>query len=174
MSKISGLILVQISLVFCTILNADDIVPGASQPDKYLPLLENKRVGLVINNTSMVGEIHLVDFLLSKNLRIEKIFAPEHGFRGDASAGEEIKDGIDMKTGIKIISLYGQTKKPTDVHLKNIDILLFDIQNVGCRFYIYISTLHLVIKPLPENIIQLFFRYRPIKIVINIEDPVLQ
>jgi len=174
MLKFLGLILVQLTAGFCSILNANEIITGASQPEKYLPLIENKRVGLVINNTSMVGEIHLVDFLLSKNVKVEKIFAPEHGFRGDASAGEEIKDGIDVKTGISVISLYGQTKKPTAMHLKNIDVLIFDIQDVGCRFYTYISTLHLVIEACAENGVPLIVLDRPNPNGDYVAGPVLQ
>lgn len=161
MLKISGLILVYIVTGLCAVLNATDVVTGASQPGKYLPLLENKRVALVVNHTSITGNIHLVDFLISKNVKVEKIFAPEHGFRGNVSAGEEIKDGIDHKTGIPVFSLYGQTKKPTAAHLKNIDVLIFDIQDVGCRFYTYISTLHLVIEACAENNIPLIVLDRP-------------
>ncbi len=174
MLKFSGLILMQIAIGFCTFLNANEIITGASQPEKYLPLLQNKRVGLVINHTSMAGNIHLVDFLLSKNVKVEKIFAPEHGFRGDASAGEEIKDGIDLKTGIAIVSLYGQTKKPTAAHLKNIDVLIFDIQDVGCRFYTYISTLHLVIEACAENNVLLIVLDRPNPNGDYVAGPVLQ
>lgn len=174
MFKYLGLILVQIIAGFCTVLNANDIITGASQPEKYLPLLQNKRVGLVINNTSKAGNIHLVDFLLSRNVKVEKIFAPEHGFRGDASAGEEIKDGIDLKTGIAVVSLYGQTKKPTAAHLKNIDVLIFDIQDVGCRFYTYISTLHLVIEACAENDIPLIILDRPNPNGDYVAGPVLQ
>lgn len=141
--------------------NTNKIIPGAEQPEKYLPVIENKRVGLVVNHTSLVGDVHLADFLLSKNIKVEKIFAPEHGFRGDASAGEEIKDGVDVKTGIPVLSLYGQTKKPTPAHLKNIDVVIFDIQDVGCRFYTYISTLHLVIEACAENNIPLIVLDRP-------------
>ncbi len=137
------------------------IITGAEQPEKYLPLIQNKRVGLVVNNTSMVKSVHLVDFLLTNNIKVEKIFAPEHGFRGDASAGEVIKDGVDTKTGIQVISLYGQTKKPGAAHLKNLDVVLFDIQDVGCRFYTYISTLHLVIEACAENNLPLIVLDRP-------------
>ncbi len=141
--------------------NTNKILPGAEQPEKYLPVIKNKKVGLVVNHTSLVGNVHLADFLLSEKIRVEKIFAPEHGFRGDASAGEEIKDGIDVKTGIPVLSLYGQTKKPTPAHLKNIDVVIFDIQDVGCRFYTYISTLHLVIEACAENNIPLIVLDRP-------------
>lgn len=174
MLKFLGLILVQIAVGFCAGLNANDIITGASQPEKYLPLLENKKVGLVVNHTSTAGNIHLVDFLLSKNVKVENIFAPEHGFRGDASAGEEIKDGIDVKTGISVVSLYGQTKKPTAAHLKNIDVLIFDIQDVGCRFYTYISTLHLVIESCAENNVPLIVLDRPNPNGDYVAGPVLQ
>ena len=118
MFKFYVFILLLVFAGFCSPVNSNQIVPGAGQPEKYLPIIENKRVGLVVNHTSLVGDIHLADFLLSKKIKVEKIFAPEHGFRGDASAGEEIKDGVDVKTGIQVLSLYGQTKKPTTAHLK--------------------------------------------------------
>jgi len=141
MFKFIGLLIIFLSLEFCSVSKNNPIITGAQQPGKYLPLLKNKRVGLVVNNTSVVEDIHLVDFLLSKNIRIEKIFAPEHGFRGDASAGAKIKDGVDSKTGIKVFSLYGKTRKPTPEHLKNLDVIVFDIQDVGSRYYTFIYTM---------------------------------
>ncbi len=161
MFKFINLVILFIVLEFCSVSESNSIVTGAGQPDKYLPLLKNKKVGLVVNNTSVIGNTHLVDFLLSKNIQIEKIFAPEHGFRGDASAGAKIKDGIDSKTGIKVFSLYGKTRKPTPEHLKNIDIIVFDIQDVGCRFYTYISTMHLVMEACAENGIPVIVFDRP-------------
>lgn len=161
MFKFFGFIFMLILAGFSSSANSDKIITGAGQPEKYLPIIENKRVGLVVNHTSQVGSIHLVDFLLSKNIQVEKIFAPEHGFRGDVSAGEEIKDGLDVKTGIQVLSLYGQTKKPTSAHLKNIDVMIFDIQDVGCRFYTYISTMHLVIEACAENNMPLIVLDRP-------------
>ena len=161
MFKFYVFILLLVFAGFCSPVNSNQIVPGAGQPEKYLPIIENKRVGLVVNHTSLVGDIHLADFLLSKKIKVEKIFAPEHGFRGDASAGEEIKDGVDVKTRIQVLSLYGQTKKPTTAHLKNIDVMIFDIQDVGCRFYTYISTLHLVMEACAENGIPLIVLDRP-------------
>ena len=161
MVKFFAFILMSVFAVFYSAANSNKIIPGAEQPEKYLPLIVNKRVGLVVNHTSLVGDIHLADFLMSKNIKVDKIFAPEHGFRGDASAGEEIKDGVDVKTGIPVLSLYGQTKKPTTAHLKNIDIMIFDIQDVGCRFYTYISTLHLVMEACAENNIPLIVLDRP-------------
>lgn len=161
MGKFLGFIFIWMIYGFFSVANGSSIITGAEQSEKYLPLIQNKKVGLVVNNTSVVKDVHLVDFLLSKNIKVGKIFAPEHGFRGDASAGEVIKDGVDSKTGIPVISLYGQTKKPTAAHLKNLDVLIFDIQDVGCRFYTYISTLHLVIEACAENNLKLIVLDRP-------------
>ncbi|MBT3383553.1 MAG: DUF1343 domain-containing protein [Prolixibacteraceae bacterium] len=141
--------------------NSAEIKTGAQQAELYLPLLQNKKVGLVVNHTSRVSDNHLVDFLLEKNIQVEKIFAPEHGFRGDASAGEKIEDGVDIKTGIPVFSLYGETRKPTPEHLQNLDVVIFDIQDVGCRFYTYISTLHFVIEACAENNLPLLVFDRP-------------
>lgn len=135
----------------CTGDDGKEIIVGAEKTQNYLPLLRGKSVGLVVNHTSMIGEQHLVDFLLENDIDIKKVFAPEHGFRGDASAGEVIKDGIDTKTGIPVVSLYGDNKKPQPEHLSDLNIIVFDIQDVGCRFYTYISTLHYVIEACAEN-----------------------
>lgn len=140
---------------------AENIVTGAEQPEKYIPLLKGKRLGLVVNHTSLKGTIHLADFLISEKMDVQKIFAPEHGFRGDASAGEEIQDGVDVKTGVQVVSLYGKNRKPTSEHLKNLDLIVFDIQDVGCRFYTYISTLHLVMEACAENNVPLLVLDRP-------------
>ncbi|WP_167615808.1 exo-beta-N-acetylmuramidase NamZ domain-containing protein [Maribellus sediminis] len=138
-----------------------EIVVGAAQPGEYLPLISGKSVGLVVNNTSRVDAIHLVDFLLKNSVDVQKIFAPEHGFRGDISAGGEVKDGVDTKTGLPVFSLYGENKKPTAEHLKDIDVMIFDIQDVGCRFYTYISTLHYVLEACAEHDIPLIVFDRP-------------
>ncbi|MBK6282041.1 MAG: DUF1343 domain-containing protein [Draconibacterium sp.] len=161
MGKFLGFILIWLISGFYVNAEENEIITGSEQPEKYLPIIQNKNIGLVVNHTSMVGDVHLVDFLLTKNIQIKKIFAPEHGFRGEASAGEEIKDGVDSKTGIPLVSLYGKTKKPTSAQLKDLDILIFDIQDVGCRFYTYISTLHLVIEACAENNLQLIVLDRP-------------
>lgn len=129
----------------------NSIVVGASKFDYYLPLLENKKVGLVVNQTSLVEQTHLADTLLSLGVKVEKIFAPEHGFRGVADAGKKINDGIDTKTGLKVVSLYGSYRKPKAEDIVDIDILIFDIQDVGARFYTYISTLHYVMEAAAEN-----------------------
>ncbi|WP_116105864.1 exo-beta-N-acetylmuramidase NamZ domain-containing protein [Lewinella sp. IMCC34191] len=120
--------------------------PAAQNPAAYLPLLQGKRLGLVVNQTSTIGETHLVDTLLALGQEVQIIFAPEHGFRGEADAGAKIADGTDARTGLPIKSLYGSNKKPTAEDLANVDVLVFDIQDVGARFYTYISTLHYVME----------------------------
>lgn len=137
------------------------IKPAADNPDAYLGLLRNKRVGLVINHTARVGEVLLPDFLVSKGIVVERIFAPEHGFRVDASAGEKVLDGIDPQTGIAVVSLYGNVTKPTKEHLQGLDVLVFDIQDVGCRFYTYLSTLYMVMEACAENGLPLIVLDRP-------------
>jgi uncharacterized protein YbbC (DUF1343 family) len=153
-----------ILLLFCSsALKAqiDSIKTGAEQPDSYLSLLNNKSVALVINQTSMVKDQNLADFLLSKKISVKLIFAPEHGFRGDADAGATIQNSKDIKTGLPIISIYGSNKKPTAQQLSGIDVVLFDIQDVGCRFYTYISTLHYVMEACAENHKKLLILDRP-------------
>lgn len=132
---------------------SDKVATGAERIDQYLPLLKGKRIGMVVNHTSIVGAIqtHLLDTLLKLDVRVVKVFAPEHGFRGNADAGETVKDGKDSRTGIPIISLYGSNKKPTAAQLKDIDIIVFDIQDVGARFYTYISTMFYVMEACAEN-----------------------
>lgn len=136
-------------------------VPGACQPDLYGRLIKGKSVAVVANQTSMAGEKHLVDQLIEMGTRIKAIFAPEHGFRELADAGETIKDGIDIATGIPVISLYGSHRKPAPENLKGIDLMLFDIQDVGARFYTYISTLHYVMEACAENNVKLIVLDRP-------------
>jgi uncharacterized protein YbbC (DUF1343 family) len=129
------------------------VITAADQPDLYLPLLQNKRVGLVVNQTSVLtlkNNMHLVDFLLKEGIEVVKVFVPEHGFRGDADAGEKVSNEIDKKTGLPIVSLYGNQKKPSIASLKDIDVLIYDLQDVGVRFYTYISTLHYVMEGCAE------------------------
>jgi uncharacterized protein YbbC (DUF1343 family) len=140
---------------------ADELIVGGEQPGEYLPLLKDKKVGLVANHSALVFGQHLLDFLVSKDVRVEAVFAPEHGFRGEAAAGDSIADGKDARTGVQIISIYGANKKPTPEQLKGIDILVFDIQDVGCRFYTYISTLHYIVEACAENNISLLILDRP-------------
>jgi uncharacterized protein YbbC (DUF1343 family) len=151
-----------ISLVLFTFsANAQKLVLAAERTDVYLHHLENKKVGVVGNQTSMIANTHLVDSLLSLGIDLVKVFSPEHGFRGKADAGAIIEDGIDSKTGIPIISLYGNNKKPTREQLQGIDILVFDIQDVGVRFYTYISTLHYVMEAAAESNIKVIVLDRP-------------
>jgi uncharacterized protein YbbC (DUF1343 family) len=139
-----------------------EIKTGADNFDVYLPLLKNKKTGVITNQTGILtNKTHLVDFLLERNINILKIFAPEHGFRGTADAGEHIIDGKDSKTNLPIISLYGDNKKPKPEQLAGIDILIFDLQDVGARFYTYISSLHYIMEACSENNIQLIVFDRP-------------
>ncbi len=124
---------------------------GAWQTDRYLPKLQNRRVALVVNQTSTIGEVHLADTLLARGVQITKIFAPEHGFRGEASAGEYVNDGQDIQTGLPIISLYGKKKKPSKEDLADVDLVVFDIQDVGARFYTYIYTMSDVMSACAEH-----------------------
>ena len=160
MAKIKQIILI-ILFVNTFALKGQKIVTGAEQVDLYIDLLKNKKVALVANQTSVINKTHLVDSLLSHNINIVKIFTPEHGFRGHADAGEHIKDNIDKKTNLPIISLYGKNKKPKKEQLSDIEIILFDIQDVGVRFYTYISTLHYIMEAGGENNISIIVLDRP-------------
>lgn len=134
---------------------------GADRLEELLPLLENKRISLVVNQTSLVQNVHLLDTLYNKGVHITQVFAPEHGFRGDADAGEFIKNGKDYRTQVPIISLYGKNKKPQPSQLQQTDIMIFDIQNVGARFYTYISTMFYVMQACAENNKELIILDRP-------------
>ena len=149
-------------------------VSAAMQLDDYLPLIEGKRVGLVGNQTSIVGETHLVDTLLSLGIDIKKIYTPEHGFRGNADAGAKVNSGKDEKTGIPIVSLYGKNKKPTPEMLQGIDVILFDLQDVGVRFYTYISTMSYVMEAAAENHIPVIVLDRPNPNGFYVDGPVLK
>jgi uncharacterized protein YbbC (DUF1343 family) len=129
----------------------ETIIPGAEQTELYLPLLTGKKVAVFANNTSLVGKKHLVDVLLKNHIHIVKIFVPEHGFRGNEDAGKHIQDSVDPRTGIKIVSLYGEKLKPSDDDLKNVDVIVFDVQDVGVRFYTYISSLQKIMEAAVEN-----------------------
>lgn len=142
--------------------NTISIKTGADNYEAYLPLLKDKKVGIVTNQTGILtNKTHLVDFLLEQKINLQKIFAPEHGFRGTADAGEHVVDGKDTKTGLPIISLYGNNKKPKPEQLAGIDIMIFDLQDVGARFYTYISSLHYVMEACAENNIKLIVLDRP-------------
>ena len=168
----------KITLIFlfiATVSLAQNIKTGAENFEKYLPLLKGKSVGIVTNQTSIVDQkTHLVDFLLSKNVKIKTIFAPEHGFRGTADAGEHLNDEIDAKTGLQIVSLYGKNSKPKPEQLQGIDIVVFDIQDVGSRFYTFISTLHIVMEACAENNIPIIVLDRPNPVGSIVDGPILE
>lgn len=152
-----------------------EIKTGADNYETYLPLLINKKIGIVTNQSGILKDgMHVVDFLISKQITLQKIFAPEHGFRGTADAGEVVKDGKDLKTDLPIISLYGNNKKPKSEQLTDIDLLVFDLQDVGSRFYTYISSLHYIMEACAENNIQLIILDRPNPNGNIIDGPILE
>lgn len=148
-------------------IKVDKIITAANQTEKYLPLLKGKKVAIVANQTSVIFKnennehVHLVDSLLALGVNIVNVFAPEHGFRGKADAGEHIMDDVDIKTGLPIISLHGKNRKPLPEVLKEIDIVIFDIQDVGVRFYTYISTMSNVMEAAAENNVPVIILDRP-------------
>lgn len=154
---------------------SNEIKTGADNFEKYLPLLKDKKVGIVTNQTGILSnKKHLVDFLLEKKINIQTIFAPEHGFRGTADAGEHVVDGKDAKTGLSIVSLYGENRKPKKEQLTGIDVLVFDLQDVGARFYTYISSLHYVMEACAENNIPLIILDRPNPNGSIVDGPILE
>ncbi|MBB1140844.1 exo-beta-N-acetylmuramidase NamZ domain-containing protein [Myroides sp. WP-1] len=161
--------------------SSSTIIVGAENTAAYLALLQNKKVGILTNQTGVVREdldvnvyVSTVDFLLRKGVNLTKIYAPEHGFRGTADAGELVKDGRDTQTGLPILSLYGNSKKPSKEQLAGIDIMLFDLQDVGARFYTYISSLHYVMEACAENKIPLVILDRPNPNITIIDGPILE
>ena len=149
------------------------VVVGAEQMNELLPLIRNKVIAVVANQTSMVGNQHLIDTLLKNSIHIKTVFAPEHGFRGQAEAGADVASGIDNITGLTVISLYGNHTKPTKEELKGIEMIVFDIQDVGVRFYTYISTLQYVMEACAENKIPLLILDRPNPNGYYVDGPVL-
>lgn len=139
--------------------NDDEIIVGAEQIDQYQKLIENADIGLCVNHTSLIGKKHLVDTFLTMGIRVNKVFTPEHGFRGKADAGERVAG--ETRDNFEIISLYGKNKKPNPEDLDDIDIMIFDIQDVGARFYTYISTMHYVMEACAEENIPLIVLDRP-------------
>ena len=154
--------------------NKKEILPGAYQTAQYLPLLKNKRVGLFTNHTAIINKKHLIDTLTASGIKIQKIFTPEHGLRGTADAGEKVNDEVDAKTGIKIVSLYGKKYGPNAEDLADIDILVFDIQDVGTRFYTYISSLQYFMEAAKENNKPLIILDRPNPNGHYVDGPVLE
>ncbi len=147
---------------------------GAARTESYLPLLQGKRVAVVTNQTGLIGNTHLVDSLLSLDVQVVKVFAPEHGFRGEADAGAHVKDEKDTRTGLALVSLYGSNKKPTPAQINDVDLLLFDIQDVGVRFYTYISTLHYIMEAAAESGKEVVVLDRPNPNGFYVDGPVLK
>lgn len=155
-------------------IQAKEVRVGAERIEQYFDLINNKKVALVVNQTSVIGNAHLADTLQQLGVDIKAIFAPEHGFRGKADAGEKVVDGIDVKTGIPLLSLYGKNKKPSSTQLEGIEIVIFDIQDVGARFYTYISTMHYVMEACAENGITVLVLDRPNPNGHYVDGPVLR
>ena len=149
------------------------VIPGAYQFSKYVPSLKGLKVAIVANHTSMIGNVHLVDTLIAQDVKVKKIFAPEHGFRGNAANGEHINNAIDKKSGLPIVSLYGKQKKPSSKELKGIDAIIFDMQDVGVRYYTYLTTMHYIMEACAENNISLWILDRPNPNGHYIDGPVL-
>jgi len=152
----------------------DSITVGARQFNEYLPLLTNKRVAVLVNQASRIGNSHLVDVLLDKKVNLIKIFSPEHGFRGGKDAGEIFEDGKDISSKLPIISLYGKKKKPSEGDLMDVDIILIDLQDVGARFYTYISTMSLAMNACAENGVRVIVLDRPNPNGFYVDGPVLE
>ncbi|MDZ4205385.1 MAG: DUF1343 domain-containing protein [Bacteroidales bacterium] len=150
------------------------IITGAERTDVYLPLLQNMNIAVVSNHTSLVGKTHLVDTLVALGIRVKKIFSPEHGFRGDAAAGEHVISGVDIKTGLPVVSLYGNKKKPAHSDLHGIELVIYDIQDVGVRFYTYISTMTLMMEACAEQNIPVIIFDRPNPNGFYVDGPVLE
>jgi len=162
-----------ITLIHVISLSAQ-IITGAEQTERYFPLLQNKKVSVCFNPTSVIGNTHLVDTLVAAGINIVKIFAPEHGFRGEAEAGATIQSSVDPKTGIPIVSLYGKNKKPSAEQLKEVEIIVFEMQDVGCRFFTYISTLHYIMEAAAMQNIPLLILDRPNPNGYFVDGPVLE
>lgn len=153
---------------------AEAIEVGAQRSALYLPSLQGKRVGLVVNQTSRVGKQHLVDHLLTQNINVQRVFAPEHGFRGDHDAGAQVDNQIDAQTGIPITSIYGQFKQPPPDMMAQLDVVLFDIQDVGVRFYTYISSMHYMMQAAAQGGVQFIVLDRPNPNGHYVDGPVLK
>jgi uncharacterized protein YbbC (DUF1343 family) len=150
------------------------VIPGALRTEVYFPMLSSMKVGVVANQTSMIGKVHLVDTLLSAGIQVVRVFTPEHGFRGNAEAGAAVGNDWDSRSGLPLISLYGDHKKPGKTDLEEIDIIVFDLQDVGARFYTYISTMTYIMEACAENNIPLIILDRPNPNGFYVDGPVLK
>lgn len=160
-------------ILFSSFSSLAEIKCGADKLSTYLPLLEGKRVAILANHTSLIGDKHLVDVLHDNNVNIKYILAPEHGFRGTADAGQSIDNSIDSRTGIEIVSLYGANKKPSDNVMNNIDVLMFDLQDVGVRFFTYISSMHYLMEAAAQYGVQFIILDRPNPNIHYVDGPTL-
>ncbi len=153
--------------------NPQRIIMGAERIDSIVHLVSGKRIAIATNHSGLVGKTHLVDTLLALGINVVKIFSPEHGFRGDGDAGETIKNHFDTQTGLEVVSLYGSKKKPSAEDLKGIDLVMFDMQDVGLRFYTYISTMHYIMEACAENQVSLLVLDRPNPNGFFVDGPIL-
>jgi uncharacterized protein YbbC (DUF1343 family) len=173
--KLCFVLLLALGLSACSsTVSVPEIQVGAERGELYLPLLHNKKVALVVNQTSRVGEQHLLDYLLTNNINVVRIFAPEHGFRGDHDAGAHVSNDIDSLTGIAISSIYGKNKKPAPEVLADLDIIIFDIQDVGVRFYTFISSMHYMMEAAAESGIEFMVLDRPNPTGKFVDGPILE
>ena len=167
-----------LSLSFINSIGQEIVLPGINQLESQIPNLRGKKIGIVAHQASIISNAnknqHLVDYLIQNKIDIEKVFAPEHGFRGKADAGEKIKNKKDKNTGLEIISLYGKNRKPSVEKLNGIELMIFDLQDVGVRFYTYLSTLHYVMEACAENNIPLIVLDRPNPNIQYVDGPILE
>ncbi|WP_290506788.1 DUF1343 domain-containing protein [Algoriphagus sp.] len=169
-------ILLFLTLIQIYVLHAQ-VLTGSERPDLYFPMLKGKKVGIIANQTSIMPQrdnFHVVDFLLENEINLVKVFVPEHGFRGTADAGEKVDNSIDSKTGLPIVSLYGNNKKPSPEQLKDLDVVIFDLQDVGVRFFTYISTMHYVMEAAAENGKEVIIFDRPNPLGDYVDGPIRQ
>lgn len=162
-----------ILLLLCPLFASGEVIVGAERMGQYLPLLDGKRVGILTNNTGLIGKTHIVDTLIALGVDLRTVFAPEHGFRGDGDAGENIKSYTDPKTGVRVVSTYGNSKKPSDKEIQALDILLFDIQDVGLRYYTYLSSMHYLMEACAAAGKQLVILDRPNPNGFYVDGPIL-
>lgn len=160
-------------MITCNLFAEKRVIVGAERCSEYLPKLKDKVVGIVTNHTGMIGNTHIVDSLTALGINIKSVFAPEHGFRGNADAGENVTNYIDSKTGINVISIYGANKRPKDEYIKQLDVVIFDIQDVGLRYYTYLSSMHYVMDACASNDVEMIVLDRPNPNGFYVDGPIL-
>lgn len=176
--RVINIIILQFISFFLVACNSDnnnnqEILPGSYNTSQYINQLKGKNIGVVANHSSLINNTHLVDSLIALNINIKRIFSPEHGFRGNQDAGATVQNDVDSKTNIEVVSLYGRDKKPQPNNLQDLDILVFDIQDVGVRFYTYLSTLHYIMEAAAENNIKVIVLDRPNPNGFYVDGPIL-